>query len=80
MDNDLKTNKRGKYKKTTPIEEQIFHGVNNLTEVTKGDYFGEFNLGSSIVIVFEAPLDFTFDVKSGQRILVGEPLAYGSKT
>ncbi|XP_027861219.1 phosphatidylserine decarboxylase proenzyme, mitochondrial isoform X3 [Xiphophorus couchianus] len=40
----------------------------------KGEPVGEFNLGSTIVLLFEAPADFTFDLQPGQRIRMGEPL------
>ncbi|CAI9724067.1 phosphatidylserine decarboxylase proenzyme, mitochondrial-like isoform X1 [Octopus vulgaris] len=43
-------------------------------EVGKGDLFGEFNLGSTIVLIFEAPKDFTFNVEPGQRIKYGEAI------
>ncbi|XP_047425607.1 phosphatidylserine decarboxylase proenzyme, mitochondrial isoform X4 [Mugil cephalus] len=40
----------------------------------KGDAVGEFNLGSTIVLLFEAPRDFRFNLQPGQRIRVGEGL------
>ena len=40
----------------------------------KGDHMGVFNLGSSVVIIFEAPKEFEFNVKPGDRIKYGEPL------
>ncbi|KAF0021824.1 hypothetical protein F2P81_025924 [Scophthalmus maximus] len=40
----------------------------------KGEALGEFNLGSTIVLLFEAPKDFSFDLTPGQRIRVGEGL------
>lgn len=40
----------------------------------RGEAVGEFNLGSTIVLLFEAPADFTFDLEPGQRIRVGEGL------
>lgn len=42
--------------------------------VRKGDRVGAFNLGSSIVLVFEAPKNFQFSVKPGQKISYGQPL------
>ena len=32
-------------------------------DMKKGDRIGKFNLGSSIVLIFEAPSDFEFVVK-----------------
>ncbi|XP_068423096.1 phosphatidylserine decarboxylase proenzyme, mitochondrial isoform X2 [Clinocottus analis] len=40
----------------------------------KGTAVGEFNLGSTIVLLFEAPKDFSFSLQPGQRIRVGEGL------
>lgn len=42
--------------------------------VRKGDRLGNFNLGSSIVLVFEAPDTFKFEVETGQVIRYGQPL------
>ncbi|XP_075993429.1 phosphatidylserine decarboxylase proenzyme, mitochondrial isoform X4 [Genypterus blacodes] len=40
----------------------------------KGEALGEFNLGSTIVLLFEAPADFSFNLQPGQLIRVGEAL------
>jgi len=44
-------------------------------EVRKGDYFGEFNLGSTIVLIFEAPQNFDFSfTKSGEVVKMGKAI------
>ena len=41
----------------------------------KGEYFGEFNLGSTIVLIFEAPEDFQFSLGGeGSKVKVGEAI------
>jgi phosphatidylserine decarboxylase len=44
-------------------------------EMSKGQPFGEFHLGSTIVLLFEAPKDYKFKLRTGQRILVGEGIS-----
>lgn len=39
-----------------------------------GDEMGGFKLGSTIVMVFEAPRNFQFDIKEGELVKVGQPM------
>ena len=44
-------------------------------DVKKGEYFGEFNLGSTIVLIFEAPEDFKFNLRGeGSKVRVGQAI------
>ena len=40
----------------------------------KGQKLGTFKMGSTIVLVFEAPNDFEFCVTPGDSVLYGQPL------
>ena len=42
--------------------------------VNRGDIFGEFNLGSTIVLVFEAPENFEFNIKPNEKVYFGQQL------
>ena len=69
FDSDLKTNSRKRFQcKEVEFKEDV--------SVAKGEHFGLFNLGSTIVLVFEAPANFRFDVQPGQRLLMGEAIGY----
>lgn len=46
--------------------------------IKRGMEFGEFNLGSTIVLIFEAPKNFEFETTPGEKILLGDQL--GSST
>lgn len=47
-------------------------------KVKRGDSFGEFNLGSTIVLIFEAPKNFDFNVEQNDKVLFGSQLGSAS--
>ncbi|KAK7483379.1 hypothetical protein BaRGS_00025319 [Batillaria attramentaria] len=69
-DEDLETNTHVKHPEHTYFDRAFPDPV----DVPKGAMFGEFNLGSTIVLIFEAPRGFDFKIKEGQKIKFGEPL------
>jgi len=75
FDHDLKTN-RHKQKANT-CEEANYHSASLLLRgypLNKGAEMGGFRLGSTVVLVFEAPDDFEFLVKENAVVKMGEPL------
>ncbi|XP_072528898.1 phosphatidylserine decarboxylase proenzyme, mitochondrial isoform X2 [Salminus brasiliensis] len=74
FDKELHTNNprynKGSYNDLSYVSNNNREGVS----MRKGEHLGEFNLGSTIVLLFEAPRDFTFSLTAGQKIHFGEPL------
>ncbi|XP_038229603.1 phosphatidylserine decarboxylase proenzyme, mitochondrial isoform X2 [Dermochelys coriacea] len=74
FDRDLHTNSpcysKGSYNDFSFITNNNKEGI----PMRKGEHLGEFNLGSTIVLIFEAPKDFNFHLKPGQKIRFGEAL------
>lgn len=52
----------------------VTHANKEGIPMRKGEHLGEFNLGSTIVLIFEAPKDFNFSLQAGQKIRFGEAL------
>lgn len=70
LEQDLKTNTRSKYPEGAYFDKVFQSSI----QVAKGSMFGEFNLGSTIVLIFEAPKGFQFKVHDGQKIRFGQAL------
>jgi len=54
----------------TKLDARLPYGL----PVTKGEMLGEFNFGSTIVLIFEAPKNFVFKVTPGQKVKMGEAI------
>ena len=68
FDDDLQTNKR-KWSKGD-FKDKLF----DESTFSRGSEFGEFNLGSTIVLVFEAPKGTPVSVEPGQKVRAGQAL------
>ena len=43
-------------------------------ELGRGDVIGEFNIGSTVILCFEAPKEFEFAVENGEKVFLGRSL------
>jgi phosphatidylserine decarboxylase len=50
------------------------HFYENGISLIKGQELGRFNLGSTVVMVFEAPADFKFTANPGDKLRLGQPI------
>ena len=66
FDEDLATNTE----EGAEMSEKVYEGGGVV--MRKGDEFGHFDFGSTVVLIFEAPVDAGFRVDSMTRIRVGE--------
>lgn len=72
----ITSSKRKRVQKKTCYEATYRHASPLLGgyPLLKGQQMGGFNLGSTVVLVFEAPKNFRFNVSKGQHVKVGEAL------
>ncbi|KAL4277919.1 hypothetical protein GQ457_03G022090 [Hibiscus cannabinus] len=79
---ELRTNRpRKKLLPSEPPEERLYEPEGVGVVLKKGDEVGAFNMGSTVVVVFQAPTskksnasEFEFCIRGGDRIHVGEAL------
>ncbi|KAF2901070.1 hypothetical protein ILUMI_05126 [Ignelater luminosus] len=75
FDKALQTN-RPKYKQSYLWKDKCFGST---VLLKKGDPFGEFRMGSTIVLLFEAPASFRFNLTPGQRVQMGQAICCAAK-
>jgi phosphatidylserine decarboxylase len=73
---DTSSQKKKKVKKASCYEANYTKASRLLGgyPLSKGQQMGGFNLGSTVVLVFEAPKSFQFNVKPGQKVKVGQAI------
>ncbi|KAI7749685.1 hypothetical protein M8C21_010079 [Ambrosia artemisiifolia] len=76
---DLRTNQpRKKLVQSEAPEERVYEPEGTGVLLKKGNEVGVFNMGSTVVLVFQAPAlsssEFRFSVEKGDKIRMGEAL------
>ncbi|XP_055547928.1 phosphatidylserine decarboxylase proenzyme, mitochondrial isoform X3 [Wyeomyia smithii] len=80
MDEKLKTNKWVGLEVGTHRPEYDELSLPSDTFLEKGELLGQFKMGSTVVLIFEAPRDFQFSLQPGQVVKLGQRLGcVGSK-
>lgn len=78
FDKDLKTNTLNRDKPEHGFVEATYKNSSKILgghPLKAGEEIGGFSLGSTIVLVFEAPNELKFTIEEGQKVKVGEALA-----
>ncbi|KAK8803379.1 hypothetical protein WA158_001073 [Blastocystis sp. Blastoise] len=70
FENGFKTNKFGQHPNKRVCYDKIYDTPISLK---RGEQAGQFNLGSTVVLIFESP-EFDFVVKPGEKVQLGQPL------
>lgn len=74
---DTKDTKKPKKLKKNTVYEATYTNASRILggyPLSKGQEFGGFKLGSTVVLVFEAPDNFKFNLQVGQKIKMGQSL------